>query len=94
MLKFKKNKKLKKIKKTKNKKHKTHTKKPEIELYDLAIPFLGIYPEKRKTLFAKDICTPMFIAVLFIRAKTWKQSKYPSDEEWIKKMWDIYTMEY
>ena len=68
-------------------------KKTEIELYDPAIPLPGIYPEKRKTLFPKDICTPMFIAALFIRAKTWKQSKYPSIEEWIKKTWYKYTVE-
>uniref|UniRef100_A0A8D1WFX9 DUF1725 domain-containing protein n=1 Tax=Sus scrofa TaxID=9823 RepID=A0A8D1WFX9_PIG len=42
----------------------------------------------------KDICTPMFIAALFAIAKTWKQPKCPSTEEWIKKMWYIYTMEY
>ena len=42
----------------------------------------------------KDTCTPMLTAVLFTKAKTWKQSKYPSTEEWIKKMWYIYTMEY
>ena len=42
----------------------------------------------------KDTCTPMFIAVLFTIAKTWKQPKCPSTEEWIKKMWYIYTMEY
>ena len=42
----------------------------------------------------KDTCTPMFIAALFTIAKTWKQPKCPSTEEWIKKMWYIYTMEY
>ena len=42
----------------------------------------------------KDTCTPMFIAALFTIAKTWKQSKCPSTDEWIKKMWYIYTMEY
>ena len=36
----------------------------------------------------------MFIAALFTTAKTWKQPKCPSTEEWIKKMWYIYTMEY
>ena len=36
----------------------------------------------------------MFIAAVFTIAKTWKQPKYPSTEEWIKKMWYIYTMEY
>ena len=60
--------------------------------YDPAIPLLGIYPGK--TLIQKDTCTPMFIAVLFTIAKTWKQPKCPSTEERIKMMWYIYTMEY
>ena len=47
-----------------------------------------------KTLIRKDTCTPMFIAELFTIAKTWKQPKCPSTEEWIQKMWYIYTMEY
>ena len=42
----------------------------------------------------KDTCTPIFISVLFTIAKTWKQPKCPLTEEWIKKMWYIYTMEY
>ena len=42
----------------------------------------------------KDTCTPMFTAALFTTAKTWKQPKCPLREEWIKKMWYIYTMEY
>ena len=42
----------------------------------------------------KDICTPMFIAALFTIAKTCKQPKCPSTEEWIKKMWFIYIAEY
>ena len=67
--------------------------KLNIELpFDPAIPLQGIYPEKTTT--CKDTCTPMFIAALFTRAKTWKQPKCPSIEEWIKKMWYIYTMEY
>ena len=48
---------------------------------------------QRKTIISKDICMPMFIAALFTIAKTWKQPKCPSTEEWIK-MWYIYTMEY
>ena len=68
-------------------------KKLKIELpYDPAIPFLGIYPEK--TIIRKGTCTPMFIAALFTIAKTWKQHKCPLTDEWIKKMWYIYTMEY
>ena len=42
----------------------------------------------------KDICTPIFITALFLIAKTWKQPKCPSTEEWIQKRWYIYTMEY
>ena len=42
----------------------------------------------------KNTCYPMFIATLFTIAKTWKQPKCPLTEEWIKKMWSIYTMEY
>ena len=47
-----------------------------------------------KTLFQKDTCTPIFIAALFTIARTWKQSKCLSTDEWIKKMWHIYAMEY
>ena len=51
-------------------------KKLKIELpYDPAIPLLGIYPKKTKTLIRKDICTPMFIAALFTIVKIWKQPK-------------------
>ena len=57
-----------------------------------AIPLLGIYPEK--TIIQKDTCTPMFIAALFTIAKTWKQPECSWTEEWKKKMWYIYTMEY
>ena len=60
--------------------------------FDTAIPLLGIYPEK--TVIRKDTCTPMFIVALFTIAKTWNQPKCPLTEEWIKKMWYIYTMEY
>ena len=60
----------------------------KIELpYDPAIPLLGIYPDK--TLIQKDTCTPMFTATLFTIAKTWKQPKCPSTDEWIKKMWYV-----
>ena len=68
-------------------------KKLKIKLpYDPVIPLLGIYPEK--TIIQKDICTPMFIAALFTIARTWRQPKCPLTDEWIKKMWYIYTMEY
>ena len=59
---------------------------------DPAIPLLGTYPEK--TIIQKETCTTMFIAALFTIAKTWKQPKCPSTDEWIKKMCHIYTMEY
>ena len=60
--------------------------------YDAANPLLGIYPDK--TIIQKDTCTPMFISTLFTVAKTWKQPKCPSTDEWIKKIWYVYTMEY
>ena len=67
--------------------------KLNIELpFDPAIPLPGIYPEKSMT--HKDTFTPMFIAALFAIAKTWKQPKCPLTEEWVKKKWYIYTMEY
>ena len=70
-------------------------KKLKIELpNDPAFPLLGMYPKKTKTLFWKDICTPMFTAALFPVGKTWKQPKCPSVDEWIKKMWYICTIEY
>ena len=68
-------------------------KKLKIELpYDPAILLLVVYLEK--TIIQKDPCTPMFIAALFTIARTWKQPKCPLVEEWIKRMWYIYTMEY
>ena len=68
-------------------------KKLKIELpYDPAIPLLGICPEK--TIIQKETCTTMFIAALFTIARTWEQPKCPSTDEWMKKMWHIYTMEY
>ena len=60
--------------------------------YDPTIPLLGIYPEK--TIIKKDTCTPTFIAALSTIARSWKQPKCPSTDEWIKKWWYIYTMEY
>jgi hypothetical protein len=58
-----------------------------------AIPFLGIYPEDVPT-SKKDTCTTMFIAALFIIARSWKEPRCPSTDEWIQKMWCIYRMEY
>ena len=60
--------------------------------YDPAISLLGIHPDK--SIIRKDTCTPMFIPALFTIAKTWKKPKCPSTEEWIKKMWYVYIMEY
>uniref|UniRef100_A0A9L0SNT0 Uncharacterized protein n=1 Tax=Equus caballus TaxID=9796 RepID=A0A9L0SNT0_HORSE len=69
--------------------------KTKIELpYDPAIPLLGIYPNNLKSTIQSKISTPMFVAALFTIAKTWKQSKYPLTDDWIKKMWYIYTIEY
>jgi hypothetical protein len=62
-------------------------------LEDPAIPLLGIYPENAPTC-NKDTCSTMFIGALFIIARSWKESRCPSIEEWIQKMWYIYTMEY
>ena len=60
--------------------------------YDPAIPLLGINPEEIKV--EKDACIPLFIAALFTRARSWKQPRCPSTDEWIKRLWYIYTMEY
>ena len=61
---------------------------------DPAIPLLGIYPEDVPTC-NKDTYSTMFIAALFIIARSWKEPRYPSTEEWIQKMYlHIYTMEY
>ena len=53
---------------------------------------LGIHTEE--TRIEKDMCTPMFTAALFIIVRTWKQHRCPSADEWIRKSWYIYTMEY
>ena len=68
-------------------------KKLEIELlYDPAIPLLGIHTEETRT--ERGMCIPMFITALFIIARTWKQPGCPSADEWIRKLWYIYTIEY
>ena len=67
-------------------------KKLEIELpYNPAIPPLDIHTEETRT--KRDIRTPVFIAALFTTARTWKQARHPSADEWIRKLWYIYTME-
>ena len=60
--------------------------------YDPAIPLLGIYPEENRV--EKDTCISLFIVALFAIARTWKQSRCLSTDEWIKKLWYTYTMEY
>ena len=60
---------------------------------DPAKPLLGIYPKDAPT-YNKDTCSTMFIEALFIIARKWKQHKCPSTEQWMQKMWYIYTMEY
>jgi len=60
--------------------------------YDLAIPLIDIYPEETRV--EKDTCIPLFIAELFTITRTWKQPQCPSTDEWMKKLWYIYTMEY
>jgi len=67
-------------------------KKLEIELYDPAIPLLGMHT--KETRIERDTCIPVFIAALFIIARTWKQPRFPSADEWIRNQWYIYTMEY
>ena len=62
--------------------------------FDLAIPLLGLYPKNPETPIQKNSCTPMFTAAPFTIAKCWKQPKCPSANEWIKKLWYIYTMEF
>ena len=64
----------------------------DIELpYDSAIPLLGTHMEE--TRIERDTCTPMFIAALFIIARTWKQPRCPSADKWIRKLWYIYTVD-
>ena len=68
-------------------------KKLEIELpYDPSIPLLSIHTEE--TRIERHTCTPMFITELFIISRTWKQPRFPSADEWIRKLWYIFRMEY
>ena len=68
-------------------------KKLEIELpYDPEIPLLVTHTDE--TRIERDMCTPVFITALFIIARTWKQPRCPSADDWIRKQWYIYTMEY
>ena len=63
-------------------------------LYNPAFPLLELCPKIPESPIQKNLCTPMFIAAQFTVAKCWKQPKCPSANEWIKKLWYIYTMEY
>ena len=68
-------------------------KKLGLELpYDPAIPLLGKHT--KETRIEREMCTPMFIGVLFTIARTWKQPRCPSADEWIRKLWYMYTMGY
>ena len=60
--------------------------------YDPAIPLLGINPKETK--IKRDTCTPLFTAALFTMARTWKQPRCPSTDQWIKNLWSINTKEY
>ena len=65
---------------------------PSLSEFSTAIPLLGIHTKETRS--ERDMCTPMFIAALFIIARTWKQPRCPSADEQIRKLWYIYTMEY
>ena len=62
--------------------------------FDPATPLLGLDPKNPATPIQKNLCIPTFIAAQFTIAKCWKQPKCSSANEWIKKLWYIYTMEY
>jgi hypothetical protein len=62
--------------------------------YDQAIPLLGIYPKRCATGYSRGTCTPLCIAGLFTIAKLWKQRRCPTTDEYINKMWYLYTMEF
>ena len=62
--------------------------------FDPAILLLVLYPKNPETPIQKNLCTPMFVAAQFTIAKCWKQPKCPSVNEWIKKLWHIYRVEY
>ena len=60
--------------------------------YDPAIPLMGIHTEESR--IERDTCTPMFIEALFTIARAWKQPRCSLADEWIRKLWYIYTVEY
>ena len=70
-------------------------KKLKVKLpFHLVIPLLGLYAKNPESPIQKNLCTPIFIAALFTIAKYWKQPQCPSVNEWIPKLWYIYTMEF
>ena len=62
--------------------------------FDPVIPLLGIYPQNPETPIQNNLCTSIFIAALFTIVNCWKQPNCPSGNEWIKKLWYIYVMEF
>ena len=62
--------------------------------FDSAIPLLGLYPKNPETPVQKNLCIPMFTAAQFTIAKCWKQPICPPVNEWIKKLWYIYSVEF
>jgi hypothetical protein len=69
-------------------------KKLKIELlYDPVIPLLGVYQKECESCFTKTTCIPMYIFLLFTIAKLWKQPRCPANDECIKKMWYLYSIE-
>ena len=61
--------------------------------FDPVIPLLGLYTKNPKTVIQRNLCTPMFVTVLFTIAKIWKQTKCPSVDKWVKNG-GTYKMEY
>ena len=65
----------------------------QLELpYDPAIPLLGIHT--KETRIERDTCTAVFITALFVIARTWEQPRCALADEWIRKLWYIYAIEY
>ena len=62
--------------------------------FDTTIPLLGLYPKDLKSVYYSDAVTSMFRAAQFIILKLWNKCRHPSTDEWIKKLWYIYAMEY
>jgi hypothetical protein len=63
-------------------------------LYESAVPFLGIYLKECKSIYRSNTFTLVFIAALFTIVELWNQSKCPTTDEWMTKMWNLYMMEY